>query len=262
MRSGIDRPALPGGLSVVLPAYNEAENLPGVVNTALTVLPTVTSRFEILVVNDASQDDTGRVVQNLADAHPGVVHHLCHSRNLGYGAALRTGFSAARLGHVFFTDSDGQFDLAELPAFLDGVELYRCTEVIVGYRKERRDPLHRTMNALAWGSLMRLLFEVSSRDIDCAYKIAPAAALRAADLRADGAFVSTELLAKLTRLGLTIHERPVTHHPRLRGVQTGASPQVIVRAFRELFSLTLQTWQFGRAPRPTLPAVGTAGGPS
>ncbi len=225
-------------ISVFFPAYNEGANIGPVVERALAELPKVARKFEVIVVDDASKDDTPVVASALAAAHPDVVRHVRHPENRGYGGAVKTGLSEARYGHVFFSDGDGQFDLRELPDFVRPLLSGRA-DAVIGWRRKRADPFLRLVNAYCWGALVRTLFGLPARDIDCAYKILPTPLVRRLDLKAEGALISTEILAKLDRAGCRIVERPVSHLPRERGAPTGANPKVILRAFKEL-------WRFRR----------------
>ncbi|MCU0479135.1 MAG: glycosyltransferase family 2 protein, partial [Chloroflexi bacterium] len=101
-------------LSYFFPAHNEEANLEALVAEALAVLPTLAEQFEIIAVNDGSRDATAAIADRLAAAHPGVVRAVHHPTNLGYGAALRSGFRAARHDVVCFTDGDRQFQVADL----------------------------------------------------------------------------------------------------------------------------------------------------
>src|SRR5258707_9640998 len=112
-----DNPAA-GGLSIVLPARNEIANIVSAVNNALAVAQRVTSRYEVIVVDDGSRDGTGQAVEALAQRDYPRVRLVTHPVNHGYGAALRTGFSEARFELVFFTDSDNQVDVSELESLI------------------------------------------------------------------------------------------------------------------------------------------------
>src|SRR6476469_2757319 len=106
-------------LSYFFPAHNEEANLEGLVAEALEVLPTLAETFEIIIVDDGSRDATGRMADELAAAHPDVVRAVHHPTNLGYGAALRSGFRAARFEHVAFTDGDRQFRVVDIGRLID-----------------------------------------------------------------------------------------------------------------------------------------------
>ena len=221
-------------LSVIVPVYDEAASVAAVAADFLAVLPDVARRFEIVFVDDGSTDDTGTRVDRLAAAHPGVVHVVRHARNRGYGAALRSGLRHAALEWVFLTDGDGQFPAGELPRLLEPL---RHADVVAGYRRRRADPLHRRLSGRGWSWLVRRLFGLSVRDVNCAYKLFRRDALDGVELIADGAAVSAELLTKLARRGCRIAEVPVTHRPRRVGHATGGRPRVVGRAFQELLRL-------------------------
>src|SRR5262249_56078057 len=104
---------------------------------------------------------------------------------------------------------------------------------VLGYRKHRRDPLLRKINAWGWNVLVKLLFGLRVRDVDCAFKLYDASLVRVADVTAEGAMVNTEMLVKLTRLGIPYMQVPVRHYPRRHGAASGANPRVIVHAFIE-----------------------------
>ena len=223
----------PVSISVFFPCYNEQDNVARVVRRAREVLEGIKADFEIIIVNDGSADKTGQVADSLvtADGKIRVVHH---PRNLGYGAALQSGFRAARKKFVFFTDGDGQFDIAEMPAFLPLMERY---DVVCGYRLNRQDPIMRKLNGWMWTKLVCLLFGMKIRDIDCAFKLFKKEIFDHIIMSSSGALISAEILARTIRAGYRITEMGVHHYPRTAGKQTGAKLKVILRAFRELFSL-------------------------
>lgn len=228
-------------LSFFFPAHNEAENIAELVAEALVVLPTLADEFEIIAVDDGSQDDTPRIADRLAAEHEQmrVVHHQV---NLGYGAALRSGFRAARYDLVCFLDGDRQFkviDLGRLLARLDGSD---APDVVVGYRLKRADPFIRLAYARAYRLALRIFFGLKVRDPDCACKLFRRAALTNVQLESDGAFLSAELLIKLGQHGRRIAETGVPHYPRTAGSASGANPRVVLRAVRDFWRLRIRLW--------------------
>ena len=217
-------------ISLVLPAYNEEANVTEAIRRARSVAHRLCSAYEIVVVDDGSTDGTAACVEAMTEGHSDLVL-LRHPRNRGYGEALRTGFRAARHELVFFTDSDNQFDLGELELFLPWID--RC-DVVCGYRINRRDRWSRRVIGKSWNYLVRALFYVPVRDIDCAFKLFRREAFDDISLEAMGAMVSTELMVQVARSGKRVVEVGVTHFPRTAGSARGANPKVILRALVEL----------------------------
>lgn len=220
-------------LTIFFPFYNEEANIERVVGDALAAAPKFAEKFEIIMVNDGSKDRTGELADQLEKQNPEC--RAAHNRpNQGYGGAVKRGFREARMEYIFFTDGDGQFDINELDKL---VNLLKECDLAVGYRIKRADPFMRKLNAFCWGTLVRFLFGIRVRDIDCAFKLIPKSFMDSIELWSDGALISTELLAKATNKGLKIREIGVNHYPRKAGEQTGAKLSVILKAFRELFKL-------------------------
>lgn len=220
-------------LSVFFPVHNEVDALGPLVDQALDILPAVAKRFEVIIVDDGSDDGTSELAKELAVKHS-AVRLVRHPRNQGYGAALRSGIAAARLDYVFLTDADGQFDLKELPEFAAHL---KDGDLVIGYRVNRQDNLARRLNGILWNMLVRVLFRIPVRDVDCAFKLLPRQPFQEMPLVASGAMISTELLARARTLGLRWVEVGVHHYPRRTGSPSGGSLRVIGRAFCELWAL-------------------------
>lgn len=220
-------------LSIFFPCYNEEANVENMVRKSQGILPELAEQWEIIPVNDGSKDKTGQIIDRLAkeDPHVRPVHH---EKNKGYGGAVISGYNAAKYDYVFFTDGDLQFDLREITLLIERLDE---GDLILGFRKNRRDPWHRKLNAFMWGSLVKFLFGFQVRDVDCAFKLIKRKVIDKVQLSAGGAMVSTELLARSNKAGFRFAEVGVTHYPRVAGTQTGANLRVIFRAFRELFKL-------------------------
>jgi glycosyltransferase involved in cell wall biosynthesis len=227
-----NRQAAPS-ISVFFPCYNEQDNVARTVENALAVLRKLDADFEVIIVDDGSSDETARIADRLA-ARQSAVKVVHHPTNLGYGAALQSGFNAATKQLIFYTDGDGQFDIAEMPPLLPLMDQY---DIVSCYRLNRRDSIIRKINAWCWTKLVCLLFGLKIRDIDCAFKLYKSEIFKDMKLQSTGALIDAEILARAARKGYTITQNPVHHYPRTAGRQTGANLRVILRAFKELFRL-------------------------
>ncbi|MBW8042122.1 MAG: glycosyltransferase family 2 protein [Planctomycetes bacterium] len=226
----------PVSISVFFPCYNEQDNVARTVQQAITVLEKIKADFEIIIVDDGSSDNTDAIADEIAarNSRVKVVHH--HT-NLGYGAALKSGFKAAKKEFVFYTDGDGQFDINEMPPLLPLMEQF---DIVSCYRLNRQDSLVRKLNGWGWTKLVCFFFGMKIRDIDCAFKLYRTDIFDNIELSSAGALIDAEILARAVRKGYSITQKGVHHLPRTAGEQTGANLKVILRAFRELFKLRRQ----------------------
>jgi glycosyltransferase involved in cell wall biosynthesis len=234
-------------LSYFFPAHNEEANLESLVDEALAALPGLADTFEIIAVDDGSKDATASIAAALAERHPDLVRLVRHPVNLGYGAALRSGFAAARYELVAFTDGDRQFRVADLGRLTARLAAADAPDVVVGYRIRRADPLVRTLYARAYRLANRIFFGLRVTDVDCACKLFRRSALEPLRVESGGAFFSAELLIKLRAEGASVAEVGVPHYPRTAGSATGAKPQVVLRAVRDFWRLRLRMWVNRRA---------------
>jgi glycosyltransferase involved in cell wall biosynthesis len=235
-------------VSAVLPAYNEEAIIADTARTMARVLRGLVPDYEVIVVNDGSRDATAACVEAVS-REDAAVRLISHPVNRGYGAALATGFSAAAKDWIFITDGDKQFDVSELAGFLPAMD--GC-DLVIGFRHPRRDPLMRRLNGWGWNRLVRLLFGAVARDVDCAFKLFRREVWESIRVESGGATFSAEFLIKARRAGFLVREQRVTHLPRTAGRATGARPDVILRAFRDLFRLRLSLPP--RTARPLTPA--------
>lgn len=202
-----------GSLSLVIPACNEEPVITQAIQEAAATLDRLVDDHEILVVDDGSRDGTAARVEALA-ATAGRIRLLRHGKNRGYGAALRTGFEAARFDWIAFTDADCQFDLEDLGLLLPWLDRY---PLVAGYREDRQDPWLRRLYSWGYNQLVRTLCGTRVRDCDCALKVFRREALANFLPQTEGFFVNAEMLARARQLEYPIKEVGVRHRPRAGG---------------------------------------------
>jgi glycosyltransferase involved in cell wall biosynthesis len=200
-------------LSLVLPAFNEANGIAEAIADADASLARLGCDYEIIVVDDGSQDGTAERVREWS-AFRDEIRLVQHAENLGYGAALRTGFEAARFELVAFTDADGQFDLEDLA---DLIDLTRRHPIAVGWRVDRQDPWRRRFLSRGYNLLARTFLGTGIRDVDCALKVFRREALAYLLPESRGFFVNTEMICRARQFGWSIGEIGVRHRPRRNG---------------------------------------------
>lgn len=229
-------------LSFFFPAHNEEANLEALVDEALGALPDLAEKFEIIAVDDGSRDRSPAIADGLAAKYPETFRVVHHPTNLGYGAALRSGFQASRFDLVAFIDGDRQFRVADVGRLTERLAASDDPDVVVGFRLKRADPPIRRWYARIYRLSNRIFFGVRVRDIDCACKLFKREALTPIRVASGGAFFTAELLIKLRFEGRRVAEVGVLHYPRTAGSPTGAKPSVVFRAVRDFWSLRLRLW--------------------
>jgi glycosyltransferase involved in cell wall biosynthesis len=200
---------------VFFPAYNDASSIAKLVDKAFEVLRARASDYEVIVVDDGSRDNTAAVLADLQTRYGAAFRIVTHAENRGYGAALRSGFAAARKDFVFYTDGDGQYDVGELPKLLDCMA--PDVGLVNGFKLERSDPWHRIAIGNIYNCFARLVFRIKLRDIDCDFRLIRRSLLDELKLTSTSGTICVELVRKLELSRYRVIETGVHHYPRLHG---------------------------------------------
>lgn len=212
-------------ISAVLPAYNEEENIETATLRLADALRLLNLRdWEVIVVDDGSVDKTGEIVDRLVAEDPDHVRVFHHNPNKGYAEALKTGFTSARHQLIFYTDSDNQFDVKEIARLLPLIE---NADIVCGFRIYRFDPLTRLVLSWGFNLLVRIIFRIKVRDIDCAFKLFRREIFDKVKIESKKFFVDAEVLAKARYYGFRLAEIGVRHYPRTAGSSTVRASHII-----------------------------------
>lgn len=210
-------------ISCVMPAFNEELNISKAVDSACSTLEIFTQQYEVIIVDDGSSDATFETLMRMRESRD-KLKVIRHGSNKGYGAALKTGFSSALYDLIFYTDSDNQFDINELPVL---VELMEDADIVVGYRLHRKDPKFRLLTSSVYNKLITLNFGLSLKDVNCAFKLFRKNVFEKISIESTDFFVDAEIMIKAHKLNMRILETPVTHLPRTAGKSTVKSSDVM-----------------------------------
>lgn len=202
-------------LSIFFPAYNDARSIGSLVSQAYKTGLQVAKSLEVIVINDASQDNTQQVLKDLKIKHPHL-KIVRHEKNRGYGGTLRSGFETAQKEWVFYTDGDGQYDPKELKKLVQ--KLNGTVTVVNGYKLQRKDPWIRIFLGKMYNAILQKIYKLPVRDIDCDFRLIKRSLLRNVSLASRTGTVCLELVVKLQQAGAKFAEVGVHHYPRRHGV--------------------------------------------
>lgn len=225
-------------LSVFFPCYNEEKNITNTINKTIPVLQKNAQKWEIILINDGSKDNTAKILEEIKKKYPNQIKIITHNPNRGYGAALKSGLYNAKYSWIAFTDSDGQFDFSEITKFIKKQQSTK-SDLVIGYYLSRQVSKGAIITSKIWELIVFILFGLKVRDVDCGFKLISKKVIDTIPkLEAQrGAFISSELLIKAKKSGFKIVEIGVHHYPRLEGQATGRNLKVILKSFSDLFRL-------------------------
>ena len=231
----------PHTLSIVIPAYNEVQSLPLLVDGIVSAVERMPlASWEIVLVDDGSTDGTAALMTRLASSRPGIKAVLLRT-NFGKSAALMAGFREAAGDIVITMDADLQDDPVEIPAFVETID--QGYDLVSGWKKERHDPLEKRLASRFFNAVVRNVSGVRLRDNNCGFKAYRRWCLEGLELRGNQ---HRFIPAILSWRGARIAEIPVLHHPR----RFGKSNYGITRYFHgaaDLLTLLLLT-KFSQKP--------------
>lgn len=222
------------GISAFFPAYNDGGTIASMVVAALIVLQQLTDDYEIIIINDGSQDYTALIAERLAQDYP-CVRVVHHPENRGYGGALRSGFAAASKDIIFYTDGDAQYDVRDL------LRLYPLltpdVDAVQGFKLNRDDPWFRRPLGRLYHAAVRWAFQLHVRDVDCDFRVLRRRVFEQIELHQNSGEICVELVKKLERGGCQIVEAGVTHYPRPYGHSQFFRPRHLISTLRGLLRL-------------------------
>jgi glycosyltransferase involved in cell wall biosynthesis len=240
-------------VSAFFPCYNDAATIAAMVEKAAATLRQITNDFEIIVIDDGSEDDSIAVLEALKPRAP-YLRVIRHPTNRGYGAALRSGFEAATREFVFYTDGDGQYDPEELPLLVremrDGIGL------VNGYKLRRADPWYRKVTGKTYEWVARRFFGIQLRDVDCDFRLIRTEYLRRIPLTFESGAIGVELVRSLQDVGCRMVEVPVHHYPRLYGRSEFFRVRHVYKLLADLWRLW---WKLRRQQRRRAAVIAATG---
>lgn len=219
-------------ISFFCPAYNDEKNLPLLIPKVVRLLKSVTSAFEVIIIEDASPDNTGKVADELAKRYSPYIKVMHHAKNRDYGGALRSGFAAAnKCEYIFYTDGDNQYDVNDLKKMLNYIPKY---DAVIGARKEHSFNPMRIIQSKLYNSINQFLFHINTADVNCSLRLIKKEYANRISFYSTSTFVQVEVLMGLKTLGAKIKQIPVNHSARKYGQASGGKPKVI---FHTIFDI-------------------------
>jgi len=219
-------------ISLVIPVYNEEDNIRKAVHDGLQMLPQLAKDFEIIIIESGSTDTTGPVTDRLAGENERV-RVIHQGAKLGLGSALKEGFGAAKYESIFYIDGDNPFRMSE---FVRGFPLLQEADIVCGYRTNRQDTFIRALYSWVFNFLMRTLFGVKVRDTQIGFKLLRKSIFERVKLTTDSMFIDAELLIKAQKAGYRITELGVEY----LGKPSGKSSVT----FREVVKIGLDLFRY------------------
>lgn len=218
-------------ITIVIPAFNEKDNIIKIINQTQEVCADNAYDYEIVIIDDGSRDGTSEAVKSLLSGKVKLIHH---GSNFGYGAAIRSGIKYASKDFICLIAADCQYSPDTIPMLLERI---RDADIIAPYRKKRKDPFIRILMGKIYTKLINLIFRQDFKDINCGIKLFKKTSLSTIIIKSNGNLIDAELLLKAKKKGYRINQIGVKHLPRTKGKATGISLRNLLRVINEFMGL-------------------------
>jgi glycosyltransferase involved in cell wall biosynthesis len=223
-------------VSLVIPMFNEELNIEHAMSAAVEACTKYADDYEIIIVDDASTDQSPFLVACGAAENPRI-RMIRHERNRKLGGSLKSGFAAATKDLVLYMDADLPFDPDALGRAMRAMAVTGA-DMIAGYRLDRTlEGPKRTLYSYLYNGLIGVLFGWPHRDINFSFKLMKRELLEAVELKSEGSLIDAELIVKAKNRGFSIQQIGLDYFPRIRGESHLGSPRVIFKILYELVKL-------------------------
>ncbi len=201
-------------ISGFFPFLNDWGTIGSLVEILDNVLKNETSDYEIIIIDDGSDEKSKEVLQIIAEKFK-KVRIVTHIKNRGYGGAIKSGIKASKMDWIFYTDGDAQYDPRDLRIILKDKKPY--ADIVNGYKIKRSDPWFRIIAGKAYHYFVKFLFNIPIRDTDCDFRLMKRSIFDKVKLESDSGLICVEMIKKIDDFGFKFQEVPVNHYWRTSG---------------------------------------------
>jgi len=226
-------------VSVFFPCFNDEKTIGLLVRSAKKILDKMVGKYEIIVIDDGSADNSRGVLSELSKEIKNL-RLIFHRQNKGYGGVLKSGFKAAKYDLVFYTDGDGQYDIGELELLLP--LMTNDIDVVNGIKMFRNDPWYRVVIGNVYNFFVRNAFGIDINDTDCDFRLIRNSSLKKISLNCNSGAICVELVKKLQDSGAEFRQVSVHHYSRKHGNSQFFNWRRILNTGVELIKLRLELW--------------------
>jgi glycosyltransferase involved in cell wall biosynthesis len=198
-------------ISIVFLVFNEESSIKKLVERSIFELKSMPYEYEMLIVNNASTDNTGHIIDELTGTYP-FIKIIHHPSNLGYAMSTLTAFKKSQGDFVFIIDGDGQLTVTDIPAFVDKLE--SGYEILFGWRVKRKEPFMRIVLTRFLSLFAKLILHYPFHDINCGFRAVPRQIAERIEIHHKLNAVGPEIYVWGKLNNCKIGEVPVQHFPR------------------------------------------------
>ncbi len=227
-------------ISVFFPVYNDEKTIEIVFNKALRFLDTHASQGEIIIINDGSPDSSGAIADRLVAQYNSIARVIHHPKNLGYGAAVRSGINASKFDWICFTDGDDEYDIGDFPKLL---RLRKYYELVITFRYRKLYSSKRIFISWVYNAILRKLFRSQFRDISTGLRMISKRVASDLQLESSSPFIGAEITFKTMLKGYPVGEVGIQTFPT--DFRSGSSVRMknilftmkdMIKIYRKIFS--------------------------
>jgi len=220
-------------ISLMFPLYNDKNTVELMIKKSSNILKKLKRKYEIIIVDDGCPQNSGKLAEKIAKKFSNV-RIFFHKKNLGYGAALKTGLQKCKNDWIFMVDGDAEYDVNDLP------RLFRATkncDLVITYRYKKKYNTYRIIISWVYNAILRLIFNIKFRDISTGSRLVSKKLIKNIKLRSNSPFLGAELAIKAGLAGYKIGEIGIHTYPRTFGSGSSVGLKNILLTLKDMVFL-------------------------
>ena len=223
-------------ISLVFPLYKDKNTVEVMIFKSLKILKKIKKKFEIIIVDDGCPEGSGKIAQIYAKKNP-KIKVFFHTKNLGYGAAIKTGIKKSKYDCIFLIDGDNEYNVNDLPRMLKAL---KNKDLIITYRYKNKNNINRKIISWVYNKILRFLFNTTFKDVSVGSRILTKKLKKKIKVKSNSPFFNAEFAIKSKYYGYNVGEVGIQHHPRIFGSGSVVSVKNILLMIKEIIILFIQ----------------------
>jgi glycosyltransferase involved in cell wall biosynthesis len=223
-------------ICIMFPVYKDSKTIKKMIKESSKVLEEVAYKKKIVIVDDGCPEKTGKIAKQIAKSFKNV-KIIFHKKNLGYGAALKTGFKNSQHSWIFQIDGDAEYSVRDLKKL---IKKSKYSDLVITYRQKKKYNTSRIFISYIYNVLLRFLFKTQFLDISTGSRLINTKIFKKVKLNSNSPFIGAELAIKSKYLGFRISEVGINTYPRKFGTGSAVSIKNIIYTIKDMIILFYQ----------------------